>query len=113
MLDTKELIKLVPNNWTMQQLVQKVYGEGNTSGIDYAIPQPVADNLRQLGMDLTYFVYSYKEEDNGGNFGRLVNLAEKLLAKQGEVYDEVVHEYLSKCTERQLEKSIENGEVDD
>jgi len=117
-METKELIKLVPKNWTKQQLVEKAYGKDNTSGIDYAIPQPVADRLRALGNDsLFFYVWSYKEEDaqDGmkNTFGQLVNLAEKLFFKQGEVYEEIVHDFLSSRSSVQLEQDILTGGTDD
>ena len=117
-METKELIKLVPKNWTKQQLVEKVYGKDNTNGIDYAIPQPVADKLRALGNDsLFFYVWSYKEEDaqDGfkNTFGQLVNLAEKLFFKQGEKYHDTVHEYILSRSDIDIKQDILAGDAND
>lgn len=55
----------------------------DTSGIDYAVPQPWLDEVQNLGIK-TNFVWSYQEKDGNPMSGRPVSIGELIL-------DEIVH----------------------
>jgi hypothetical protein len=70
------------NGYTKYELAEMAYN-GNLTGIDFSIPQAHHDQLCRLGIDPSFYVMSYKQEDSESRFGKLVNLAEKLINKFG------------------------------
>lgn len=55
----------------------------NQNGIDFAVPQPWLDKVRELGIK-EMFVYSYQEQDGSPTWGQPVGLGEMLLKEVAE-----------------------------